>query len=181
MISESRQKKFYQAEVQNKLSRKVVLKLVRQTLVWCGRREVLLRKIKFLPSETLEKIYFIMIVPKITYGLLVWGTCSKNLLQKIECQHIKAARTVRKTNEKVKDVEVLQRVNWNNIDTGGGGSSIVKVPGDVPPARVCFFKPSSLAKGILFANFRPFSLGKGKLLAILVKELSNFGNSCKET
>ena len=44
---------------------------------------------------------------------------------------------------------------------GGGGSSIVKVPGDVPPARVCFFKPSSLAKGIFFANFRPFSLGKG--------------------
>ena len=25
---------------------------------------------------------------------------------------------------------------------GGGGSSIVKVPEDVPPARVCFFKPS---------------------------------------
>ena len=44
-----------------------------------------------------------------------------------------------------------------------GGSSIVKVPGDVPPARVCFFKPSSLAKGILFANFRPFSLGNGIL------------------
>ena len=51
----------------------------------------MLRKIKFLPSETLEKIYFTMIVPKITYGLLVWGKCSKNLLQKIECQHIKAA------------------------------------------------------------------------------------------
>ena len=46
---------------------------------------------------------------------------------------------------------------------GGGGSSIVKVPGDVTPARVCFFKPSSLAKGILFANFRPFSIGKGVL------------------
>ena len=48
---------------------------------------------------------------------------------------------------------------------GGGGSSIVKVPGDVPSARVCFFKPSSLAKGILFANFSPFSLAKGILLA----------------
>ena len=46
-----------------------------------------------------------------------------------------------------------------------GGSSIVKVPGDVPPARVCFFKPSSLAKGILFANFSPFSLAKGILFA----------------
>ena len=49
--------------------------------------------------------------------------------------------------------------------TGGGGSSIEKVPGDVPPARVCFFKPSSLAKGILFANFNPLSLAKGVLFA----------------
>ena len=49
------------------------------------------------------------------------------------------------------------------IKITGGGSSIVKVPGDVPPARVCFFKPSILAKGILFANFRPFCLGKGIL------------------
>ena len=49
--------------------------------------------------------------------------------------------------------------------SGGGGSSTVKVPGDVAPARVCFFKPSSLAKGILFANFSPFSLAKGILFA----------------
>ena len=80
---------------------------------------------------------------------------------------------------------------------GGGGSSIVKVPGDVPPARVCFFKHSSLAKGILFANFSPFSLAKGILFAnfrpfSLGKGIlfGNFGqrnvkldkcNSCKET
>ena len=57
-----------------------------------------------------------LIVPKITYGLLVWGTCSKNLMQKSECKHIKAARTDRKTNEKVKDVEVLQRASWNSIE-----------------------------------------------------------------
>ena len=48
---------------------------------------------------------------------------------------------------------------------GGGGSSILKVPGDVPPARVCFSKPSGLAKGILFANFNPSSLAKGILFA----------------
>ena len=34
----------------------------------------ILRKISFLPSETLEKIYYSMIIPKITYGLLTWGT-----------------------------------------------------------------------------------------------------------
>ena len=62
------------------------------------------------------KDYFNMIFPKITNGLLVWGTCSKNLQQKIEYQHIKAARTVMKLNETVRDVEVLQRASWNNIE-----------------------------------------------------------------
>ena len=71
---------------------------------------------------------------------------------------------------------------------------MVKVPGDVPPARVYFFKLPSLAKGIRFANFSPFrarvcflailvdfGLGKVCFLAISVKEKSKFGNSCKET
>ena len=65
----------------------------------------------------------------------------------------------------------------------------------MPPARVYLFKASSLAKGILFADFVhlvwarvsflailvDFSLGKGMLFGNLVKEMSNFGNSCKET
>ena len=55
---------------------------------------------------------------------------------------------------------------------GGGGSAIVKVPGDVLPARVYFFKLSGLAKGILFPNFRPFSLGKGMLFVNVGRFLS---------
>ena len=53
--------------------------------------------------------------------------------------------------------------------TGGGGEGtcIVKVPGDVPPARVYFFKLSSLAKGMLFINFSPFSPGKDMLFGNL--------------
>ena len=60
---------------------------------------------------------------------------------------------------------------------GGGGSSIIKGPGDVPPARVYFFKIFSLAKGILLpilvhlvwarvcflAILVDFSLGKGRV------------------
>ena len=76
----------------------------------------------------------------------------------------------------------IEKIKMRHSHGGGGGFHSKGTWGcDVPPARVCFFKPSSLAKGILFANFRPFSLGKGIFLAILVKELSNFGNSCKET
>ena len=69
------------------------------------------------------------------------------------------------------------------VKARGGGSSIVKVPEDVPPARVCFFKPSSLAKGILFAIFRPFSLGKGIIFGNFSQrnvKLRQF-LSCKET
>ena len=68
-------------------------------------------------------------------------------------------------------------------------SSKVKVPEDVPPARVYCLELSSLVKGIIFANFSPLSLSKGILLTLLVstrvcflaisvKVLSNFGNSC---
>ena len=64
-------------------------------------------------------------------------------------------------------VEIFNQAQYSSLVkvTARGGSSIVKVPGDVPPARVCFFQPSSLAKGILFANVSPFSLAKGMLLA----------------
>ena len=35
---------------------------------------------------------------------------------------------------------IVAKLNENTPRGGGvGGSSIVKVPGDVPPARVCFF------------------------------------------
>ena len=64
---------------------------------------------------------------------------------------------------------------------GGGGSSIVKVPGDVPPARVYFFKLSSLAKGILLPILVHLVWARVCFLAISVKEMSNFANSCEET
>ena len=66
-------------------------------------------------------------------------------------------------------------------DHPGGGSSIVKVPGDVPPARVYFFKLSSLAKCILLPILVHLVWARVCFLTISVKEMSNFGNSCKET
>ena len=50
-ISECRQKKFPQAEIENKRSRKVALKPVRQTLVWCRRREVFKRRYALITKE----------------------------------------------------------------------------------------------------------------------------------
>ena len=48
----------------------------------------MVQRIRFLPNETLEKIKFSMIVPKIAYGLLVWGhvqrICYRRLNASIE-------------------------------------------------------------------------------------------------
>ena len=49
------------------------------------------------------------------------------------------------------------------VGARGGGSSIVKVPGDVPPARVYFFQLFSLANGILLPILVDFNPGKGML------------------
>ena len=50
-IIECRQRKFSQAEIQNKPSRKIALKPLRQTLVWCGRREVIKRRYELITKE----------------------------------------------------------------------------------------------------------------------------------
>ena len=46
---------------------------------------------------------------------------------------------------------------------GGGGSSIVKVPGDVPPARVYFFGLLVLPRVYFLTILVELSLGKGML------------------
>ena len=50
-ISECRQKKFFQPEIQNKHCRNVAPKPVRQTLTWCGRREVFKRSYLLMTKE----------------------------------------------------------------------------------------------------------------------------------
>ena len=55
---------------------------------------------------------------------------------------------------------------WRLHGGGGGGrffSSIVKVPGDVPPARVYFLEPLVEPRVYFLAILVEFSLGKGML------------------
>ena len=63
----------------------------------------------------------------------------------------------------------------------GGGSSIVKVPRDIPPTRVYFFGLLVLPKGILFGNFSLVKRSRVCCLAILVKERLDFAIFCLET
>ena len=56
-----------------------------------------LTQLRVLPRRVLEAIYFRSIVPRVTDGLLVWGTCTLSLLCDVELIHLRAA-TLKRTH-----------------------------------------------------------------------------------
>ena len=69
------------------------------------------------------------------------------------------------------------RPGFTGFEAGGGGSSIVKVPADVPPARVYFFGLLVQPRVYILAISVEFSLGKDTFFGTLVTEMSKFGSS----
>ena len=54
-----------------------------------------IKQLKFtLPKESLLTLYFSLLHPYITYGILAWGNASTNILRKTETLHKRALRTV---------------------------------------------------------------------------------------
>ena len=76
----------------------------------------MLRKASFLPAKTLEEeIYYKMVIPKVTYGILVWGTCTQNKFEKIENQHVRATRLIKNIPRTVGSNRVMDKVGWDPI------------------------------------------------------------------
>ena len=60
-----------------------------------------LKRLRVLPRRVLEAIYFRSIVPSVTYGVLVWGTCTLSLLCDFELIYLGAA--------------TLKRIHWQPL------------------------------------------------------------------
>ena len=75
----------------------------------------MLRKASFLPAKTLEEIYYKIVIPKVTYGMLVWGTCTQNIFGRIEKQRVRAAKLIKNIPEKIESNRVLEKVGWDPI------------------------------------------------------------------
>ena len=52
---------------------------------------------KFLPKESLLTLYFSLLHPYLTYGIIAWGNASTNILRKTETLHKKALTTIHKS------------------------------------------------------------------------------------
>ena len=76
----------------------------------------LIKTSRFLPAKVLSTMYFRIILPSITHGLMVWGGCSNlenfNSLERLYCR---AARFINNLPRDMSSSDVLDRVKWPSI------------------------------------------------------------------
>ena len=77
----------------------------------------LLRRMRFLPQKQLEDFYTKVILPSVTYGLTVWGSCNKTHLKNLEKLHARAGRIVNGLPWDTSAEDVLMRTGWDSLET----------------------------------------------------------------
>ena len=74
-----------------------------------------LRRLKSLPTRTLEDIYYKGAISSVTYCIAVWGTTSAPVFNQLEKLHCKAAKLIYRLPSSTPDHEALQNANWMPI------------------------------------------------------------------
>ena len=76
----------------------------------------LLKKSRFLPRNVRQDLYFKVILPSVTYGLILWGSCcNSDLFQSMEILHCRAARLTFNLPKDMASADVLQRAQWPTL------------------------------------------------------------------
>ena len=76
----------------------------------------LLKRSSFLNRNALLDLYFKIILPSVTYGLVVWGGCpNTDLLHSLETLHRRAARIIYNLPRDMPTDEVYRHSNWNTL------------------------------------------------------------------
>ena len=76
----------------------------------------LLRRMRFLPQKQLEDFYTKVILPSVTYGLTVWGSCNKTHLNNLEKLLARAGRIVYGLPWDTSAEDVLMRTGWDSLE-----------------------------------------------------------------
>ena len=69
----------------------------------------------FLPISARTDFYFKVVLPSVTYTLVVWGSCGKCLFDKLERIHIRAAKIIYGMDWCTPSNKVLVNCNWFTI------------------------------------------------------------------
>ena len=72
---------------------------------------------RFLPRKQVEDFYIKVILPSVTYGLIVWGSSNKTHLNNLEKLHARAGRIVYGLPWDTSAEDVLTRTGWDSLET----------------------------------------------------------------
>ena len=77
-----------------------------------------LRRVRhLLPQETLISMYNSLVLPYFDYCSTVWETCGKGMTDKLQTLQNRAARVITSSNYEIRSVEILKKLNWENLET----------------------------------------------------------------
>ena len=77
----------------------------------------LLQRMRFLPQKQLGDFYTKVILPSVTYGLKVWGSCNNTHLKNLENLHARAGRIAYGLPWNTSAEDVLMRTGWDSLET----------------------------------------------------------------
>ena len=75
-----------------------------------------LRRMSSLPIHVKEVIYFKTIISTVTYGIIVWSTCSPSLIKDIERIHVRSAKIIHRLPKHISDEDALKAAKWDKIE-----------------------------------------------------------------
>ena len=108
-------------DIQNSHQNRSKNKLVREKTLTRAHGSCSLRLMgswnRLLPQKQLEDFYTKVILPSVTYGLTVWGSCNKTHLNNLEKLHARAGRIVYGLPWDTSTEDVLMRTGWDSLET----------------------------------------------------------------
>ena len=75
----------------------------------------LLRSLYFLPVQARVDFYFKVILPSVTYGMLVWGSLGAALFSELEKIHVRTAKLIYGLDWLTPSDEVLLQTKWKTL------------------------------------------------------------------
>ena len=75
----------------------------------------LLRSLYFLPTTIRADFYIKIILPSVSYALILWGSCGKTLFDELERIHVRAAKIIYGLDWYTPSDKVLAHANWFSL------------------------------------------------------------------
>ena len=75
----------------------------------------LLKSLHFLPTQARTDFCYKVILPSVTYGLTIWGSCGSTLFGELERIHVRAAKVIYGLNWQM-PTEVYAKTKWRTLE-----------------------------------------------------------------